>query len=65
MTCSAIIVQDVTLQTKFHSSANFREILGICQSRPHTFRWPRKVRDRIRGEKLSGVLRECLGNYVP
>jgi len=39
---SVVFVPAVALQTKYHSPANFWEMLGICQRRPLMLCWPRK-----------------------
>jgi len=43
----------------FHSPADFREILGVCQRRLHIFCWPREsTQPCLSRKKLWGVLRE-------
>jgi len=42
MISSAVFVPAVVLQTKFHSPANFWEILGVCQRRLHMLCRPRE-----------------------
>ena len=58
-TPNRVFVTLVALQNKFHSPANFREILGASQRLLHMFCRPLgKVYDRVPREKLWGVLRE-------
>jgi len=59
MISSAVFVPAVALQTKFHSPANFSEILGVRQRRLHMLCRPEKAYDWFPREKIScGVFRE-------